>query len=583
MASTILKQAGHGAQRYGEVVLVWLVLSASSTFQYWPDLIARRFRDTDDATRLVETRELLDGQSWWDLELHRLGEAGSEMHWSRHMDAMLAVPTTALRPFVGTESAELVSIILVPSLLLLISLWLIRTIADHIVPRGDAGLYAMVAGALMVGVLHRLTPGALDHHGLQIVLVLLVVRALQMASRLSAGRIAGIATGTALTIGLETLPILAVAIGAWLVASLLCGRFEDGGPRAFGVALLGSAVASSLLFSPPDRLLSAQCDVFSLGYLGLIAVPSIGLFIIVRAKLSTQAKLVTLALSAGVGLLWFLKVSPECAAGPYHAVPIEAQEIWLSQITEAQSFRSFAGARPLRAFGMALGPAVALAYLGYLVRVTRRRDLIVLLSAMVAAVLAGMWQVRVAPFASVIAAPVLGAVATRIRHGVRSEVAGATLAVVSVVALSGFVPSFLADAEFLRGDAATTVSLACLDSQALAAIEEQRHGLIAAEMDLGPELLVGTTHRVLTAPYHRAYEGVLRLYELLLSNPAASEKRHLAAGIDYIFICDDTSLMANWRSDDPGALINLLEGDSPPPWLDKVFDSGRSRLYSVRR
>src|SRR5882757_9611547 len=46
---------------------------------------------TDDAMRLVEVKDLIAGQGWFDLTQHRLDPpAGTPMHWSRLIDLPLA-------------------------------------------------------------------------------------------------------------------------------------------------------------------------------------------------------------------------------------------------------------------------------------------------------------------------------------------------------------------------------------------------------------------------------------------------------------------------------------------------------------
>src|SRR5215468_861427 len=74
---------------------------------------------TDDAMRLVEVRDLLAGQSWFDLTQHRLDPPqGSLMHWSRLIDAPIAALILMLRPLLGAAAAEQAALMLWPTLLL---------------------------------------------------------------------------------------------------------------------------------------------------------------------------------------------------------------------------------------------------------------------------------------------------------------------------------------------------------------------------------------------------------------------------------------------------------------------------------
>ena len=58
-------------------LLVWcvlgIVLVAGTFFALQPTRLTASLGDTDDATRLVEVRELIDGRSWFDNTLPRLG------------------------------------------------------------------------------------------------------------------------------------------------------------------------------------------------------------------------------------------------------------------------------------------------------------------------------------------------------------------------------------------------------------------------------------------------------------------------------------------------------------------------------
>ncbi len=70
------------------VGMIWLatvVAYLAASFGQGGDL------STDDAMRLVQVRDLLAGQNWFDLTQHRLSPpAGVTMHWSRLIDLPLA-------------------------------------------------------------------------------------------------------------------------------------------------------------------------------------------------------------------------------------------------------------------------------------------------------------------------------------------------------------------------------------------------------------------------------------------------------------------------------------------------------------
>ena len=131
---------------------------------------------TDDAMRLVEVRDLLAGQAWFDLTQHRLDPPqGSLMHWSRLIDAPIAALILLLRPLLGIAGAEQAALVLWPTLLLAAALALVAATADahgRCSGRQELPLAAMIAAALAAPALIHFRSGGIDHHNAQMVLVL---------------------------------------------------------------------------------------------------------------------------------------------------------------------------------------------------------------------------------------------------------------------------------------------------------------------------------------------------------------------------------------------------------------------------
>ena len=67
--------------------VAWAVVAAVLAALHWPDPLAAPM-DADSLLRLVQVRDLVAGQGWYDLIQHRLQPpAGLDMHWSRLLDA----------------------------------------------------------------------------------------------------------------------------------------------------------------------------------------------------------------------------------------------------------------------------------------------------------------------------------------------------------------------------------------------------------------------------------------------------------------------------------------------------------------
>src|SRR5260370_41349134 len=78
-----------GAETRALLIIIWL---ATVMAQLLTGLGAKSGMSTDDAMRLVEVRDLLAGQGWFDLTQYRLNPPdGVVMHWSRLIDLPLAL------------------------------------------------------------------------------------------------------------------------------------------------------------------------------------------------------------------------------------------------------------------------------------------------------------------------------------------------------------------------------------------------------------------------------------------------------------------------------------------------------------
>jgi hypothetical protein len=565
-------------RRYREVIVVWVVLAILTTLRAWPDLRARTLRDTDDGTRLLQLRQLFGGQDWWDLTIERVGVAPVESHWSRHMDSLLALPMGILKPVIGEDAAELAAIIIVPLVLLAVALWLVSSIARLLSADGDVALYAVIAFGMTAAARNRLGPGGLDHHGIQIVLVLITIRLLMERGSPRSHLAAGIAAGVSMTVGLEMLPILAGVVAGVGIRWALGSDHPRYEYQALGTGLVASTIVSSVVFSPPSRLLSLDCDVMSLGFFGLVAIPALALALAGGRDWPVRRRWGLLLVSALVALAWFGMVSPTCVSGPYGALPKEVDRVWLDLIGETEGLIQTAVARPVYSVVLILGPVVAINELARRPRSRKHPGWIPLLLGLVVAFALIWWQQRQLPIVRALAAPPLGVFVVRCRQLVSSDLWRAVVGATLVVLLSGsawtIIPRGGGSAEAIEVDGP------CLGDGLLDELGRLRVGLVAAEVDLGPTLLLRTDHRVLSVPNHRAYEGVLATYEIFIADPPDAKSVVSSLGVDYILVCSDSPISGIWSADNTEGLLAALLEDNPPQWLSKVIDAGRSRVYA---
>ncbi|WP_246687070.1 hypothetical protein [Mesorhizobium sp. M3A.F.Ca.ET.201.01.1.1] len=148
--------------------LVVLTVSAATGFRPLADA-----GNNDNLLRLVEVRDLLNGQGWFDLHQYRMGpEGGFVMHWSRLVDVPIATLIMAAYALTGSMPlAEAVAQVLWPALLLLATLFFTARAARNFAG-GGAVLPSVVIGAAAYNFVGIYWPAALDHHNVQLMLTM---------------------------------------------------------------------------------------------------------------------------------------------------------------------------------------------------------------------------------------------------------------------------------------------------------------------------------------------------------------------------------------------------------------------------
>lgn len=528
----------------------WLVFTAAALWLTRAGLAL----DTDSAMRLAQVRDLLHGQPWFDTVQHRMNTPyGLAMHWSRLVDAPLALMALVSERFAQTVW---------PLGLLLATLLLLGRIAFALGGRA-AAVTAAALTLLCTELYAPFTPGNIDHHGLQLVLMLAALAGLVEQRP----RLAAVAVALGLGVGLESLPYAAMACAAaalWL-------RDDPAKARAFGVTLAAAAALLLLAATADPYRLTPVCDTYSLFYAVGLAAGGIGL-----AGLSclSRHRLAGLALLA-VGLLALAGLGqPACFAGPYAGMDARVQAIWLSRINEAHPVWDFFRLAPSQVAGGYLYAAFALA-LTVLAPSSRGRWLVIAFAA--AALLVATLQIRAVPFAIVFALPGLAA---GLSHALRRR-SIVWLAAAILVCSSG---AFTLAGALLEGQDKVALRVMAFHAQedcggekAMAALNALPPGRVAAFVDQGPAILAYTGDAAIAGPYHRDAAGILDSYAIFAgADPRAVLQRR---GIDYVMTCRAAPDWDFYRAQN--GLIAQLAAGRVPDWLKPAGRDGNVEVYRV--
>jgi hypothetical protein len=545
---------------------------------------------TDDAMRLVEVRDLINGQGWFDLWQHRLDPPGVLMHWSRVVDLPLAVSILLLKPLIGMHNAEVATLCLWPLLLFAIALMLVAAIARQMsngAMTSQAG--AVVLAMLAMPALVHFRLGAIDHHNAQIDLLLaLILFTLQIERSAFKAALAGLAASLSLAIGIEMLPAIAAICVA--VAGLFIWR---GAPvarqvAAFAVSLAASSLVLALALLPLPGLVSPVCDSIGGPVLLLTIGGGVGLTIMVGIDRCHTALWLRLATAAGtaVALLGaFSSLFPACLASPYALVDPLVMSLWLDQVQESISLGRMLQLAPEQAFGFYAFPLITLGIAAAaLIRSNplERFRWIVGIVALAALIGVSVWELRGTGGASMVAAPIFAAAAVVVWPSLamgRNLILLALLVSPASFAVLGPAAKPLIDLIYVSK--MTIPDATCQSASDAASLNQLPRGRVMAPIDIGPAILLETGHDIFAAPYHRNNAGNLATLELMLAPPPMAHRILSDHHVDYVVICRKAPDQAVIDRAPDGLAARLGRGETPE-FLEPIDLGPAAKIYAWR-
>lgn len=553
--------------------------------------------DNDDIMRLVEVRDLLGGQGWFDMMQYRLGlDGGTLMHWSRFIDLPITGLIAVFRLFLAPENAEAAALTVWP-LMLVLPLMFFMGLAGRRIAGVEGMHFSLILTTLFILTSRRFLPGSIDHDNVQLGLVALSVAMLcdeQYRPRNFA--IAAIALAIALGIGAETTPFVAVACMA--VAGLWAWDGEVFAPaaRAFALTLTIAVSAAFLALVPPHLYASVTCDNLSLGFYSIISVGGVGLLLsaLLASRLSLPWRLAVLAANGAVVFATALVIAPQCLRNPLADLDPMLVQLWLNKVTEAQSVFSLAHRQPetLGAF-YATGLLAIILCIVRMLRGERARLHAVLMALVAVNWIIALVQVRGAEFSNLLAIPPLAILLAELRRisaadtrNVRAAftyvvatllAAPAVWAVGGALAKNGIVNSFTAAPVANANEAGD-----CYSRQALAPIAGLDPGVVAAPSNMGSPLLRFTPHRALSGPYHRNQGGMLTELHIGLAEPKEAEAFLRGAHVTLLAFCKSDPQVSQLSELKPDGLYAQLGQGHVPAYLQPIPAPAKSDVQFFR-
>jgi hypothetical protein len=549
-------------------LLAWLAISAVLVgFHLAAPSTAPMLAEGDDVMRMVMVQDVLNGAPWQSQGEPRDNTPyGGQMHWS----ALVTLPLAGLTAMLGPRTASIVW-----PLLLLLPLLLLTVVATRrLAPAAGPGTVAVLT-AFNITAIAEFSPGRIDHHSVQMLLLQAVLVAMLLGrQKIWGGAIAGVMLATCLAIGLETLPVVVAAGFAFGLIWLIDPVGNRAGTLGFAAGFALGQIGHLLFATPLPSLFQAFCDTNSIVYVtaGCLAAVALAIAALTSSQGPLWLRIGVLSALSAVAIAITAVLFPACLSGPYSGVyPRMLSEVF-PIIPEAKSFWERVVESPLTSipFGACVLPAVAIA----IAQVVRRKDQeridwLVLLIMLGAATAVMLMEIRGARLAVMLGVPPAAWAIAELRRRYLTHR--------SLPWASALLAAWLVFASWVQALLFTIVSVAiapgvaqakgptladCTQDNAYSDLANLPPGRVAAPYILGPYILLHTRHEILSAGYHRNGKSVMDSVDFFDNDDRARAIAH-ERGLTYAVTCG-TDPAVEQRS-----------------WLQPLPGTGPLRLYRI--
>lgn len=550
--------------------------------------------DNDDVMRLIEVRDLLNGQAWMDMMQYRMGLAGGTlMHWSRFVDLPIASLIGFFRLFASPERAEALALTVWPLTLAVVIVCLMGLAGLRVGGRVTMHVASGMTAILIYG-MARFGPGSIDHHNVQLTLAALILAMLVDPERRARSyAIAGVAAAMSLAIGAETVPFVAAVCVAVACLWAWYGPALSRAAGAFSLALVLTVAFAFFATTPPHLYGMVTCDNLSLGLYSITSIGGFLLFIATRAS-NPVGRPWRFSLLAGIGLAVLAAawaIAPQCFGSPLAGLDPLLVVLWLDTVTETGSvFQLIRHLPDLCNPYYATGFLAIIACLWRLIRRSGTEFHLVLLGLTGATFGVGLIQVRGTMFSNLMAVLPLALAVTDLRawRDMQPNSVLRTCAYLGFGLLS--LPLTWALASYGLTAIPTVTKtvidpqvLSCGSPEALAPLSSVPASVVMAPVDVGVKILRYTPHRVLSAPYHRNQRGMLVELKAGLSMPSDTIALLKEAGVRYIVFCPDSRQTSDIVSMKPNGFYAELAKRNVPAYLTSLGPTRSDvRIFEVK-
>ena len=586
---------------------IWFVAAVAILYVSRDTIAAWKMGDPDDQMRLLEVRDWVAGQSWWDITQYRMNAPdGGEMHWSRLVDVPLGLAIVLFRPFVGQALAEQLAASLVPLLTLSVAVFMYACAARRIF---DARV-GLVVAALVLTLMPfttQMTPMRIDHHGWQMVCFAAALWALfDWQTSLRSSIILGLVCALWIEISVEGLPFAALLLGisalGWIFPSMSLASQRN---HQFPIALASTAIGTLLFFSITESWASPNyCDALSpvhIAALGIMAIiVTIGALLMrARPTLDNMPLRIALCGAAAVsGCATLLAVAPQCAGDAFAGLDPLVRTYWFDRTPEGLPLWKLPTDLVVQPIAYMLSGAVALVFVLGRGKQLAASDKIRLILLYAGCIAIGLFVSRTLVYAMTIANLLLAALlvdlfsAAERRTGLAARMGLRILAVfLAMPSVSAQIVENNLKATAVKVNPASVaaerklfaLARACQKTSAAAALGQMPPSAIMAGLDTNPAILQFTRHTVVASGHHRNQVAMADVIRTFTGSADEAGGIIRARKIRFVVICDGSFELALYARKAPTGMLVQLRTGQLPAWLQRRPDIGPFQIFEVNQ
>jgi len=577
---------------------LWIIAILFSTifiFASLDNIISRAGWGPDDQLRMVQIRDFLNGQSWFDWTQYRMNVPdGAPMHWSRLIELPITFLIFVFTPIFDQDIAEMIAGAIVPLAGLTITSYIIGRISLSLW-NYQAAIFAILLTWINPATSFQFRPMRIDHHGWQIMLASLALWTMLWPSKKHGGIILGLALATWLHISLEGLPITAaffILLGwRWIIEKAhgqrLIWTIASFTITSFSLYI----VTQGLPFNAP-----AYCDSISPPYLTAIAAAAIIMLVSINSNINNRFMRVAMAAFAGATAIAILiYLAPECSGGAFAQLDPLVYQYWYINVSEG-----------LPIWHQQLHPALLVSALPLIAIIALfifvpkfgsglRSKLYMIGYFTIYAALLSCFVFRTVTVASAFAIPLVAMWLSQIFHNYkRSPYPLKRISLVIVMlflAIAGPIASTIAsfiipkEEEQLQNrnnKAQNNDQPRCKSAAGLKSLQSlPSPSNILTPFNLGTLILLNSNHHVIASSHHRNEDAMHDQIAIMIANPNNALKLIQERKISYIVTCPTSQEWEYYHSKHANSLAAAIMNGKTPSWLEPVPNQDNLKIWRV--